>query len=274
MFKALDENNNSVLIENAVQGGKYFCPSCGEQVIIKAKISLAIKAHFSHKKGTDCDDFTHDMSEWHFNWQRQFPEECREVVVENEKEKHRADVLIKNVVIEFQHSPITADEITRRNNFYMSCGYKVIWVFDAEGKIKNEFEETLDPAKCRDNDLCWKRAKQQFSAPINPNVSVFIEYKTELSIPSLNGQKMDILLLLKTVDPKYFSFYTTQIGDKYFYLTPRNLVREFNDSITDVEPVSQIVNAAINYKRQIQKLNSQRKVVYVPIYRGRKYRRF
>ena len=48
-----------------------------------------------------------------------------------------ADVLINGYVIEFQHSPISRDEIKERNEFYTNCGYKVIWVFDANDKIKN-----------------------------------------------------------------------------------------------------------------------------------------
>ena len=89
MFIALDSNKNRVSIENAEKGVQYFCPICGEPLIIRAKDSVAVKPHFAHKKGTDCDDFSHDMSEWHLNWQRQFPEECREVVVENNGKKQK-----------------------------------------------------------------------------------------------------------------------------------------------------------------------------------------
>ena len=47
---------------------------------------------------------------------------------------------MNNTVIEFQHSPIAAEEIAERNRFYTECGHKVVWVFDAEGKIKNKNE--------------------------------------------------------------------------------------------------------------------------------------
>lgn len=276
MFIALDSNKNRVSIENAEKGVQYFCPICGEPLIIRAKDSVAVKPHFAHKKGTDCDDFSHDMSEWHLNWQRQFPEECREVVVENQEEKHRADVLVNKTVIEFQHSPISAEEIARRNKFYISCGYKMIWVFDAENQIKNQYDETLDPARCREFDLCWKRAKQQFSIPMDSSVSVFIHYKTKLSIPELKGQQIDILLLLKGVEPKDIRYYSTQVGTKYYYLTPRNLVKEFITSLDEnTAPVSLIVNEAIKYQRQVQQqINARQRVVYVPIRGGRGRRRF
>ena len=275
MFIALDIDKNRISVENAQKGVQYFCPVCGEPLIIRAKDSITIKTHFAHKKGADCDDYSHDMSEWHLNWQRQFPEECREVVVENGDEKHRADVLVNKTVIEFQHSPITAEEIARRNKFYTSCGYKMIWIFDAENQIKNQYEETLDPAKCREFYLCWKRAKQQFSVPMQPDVSVFIHYKSELSVSALNGQRIDILLLLRNIEPKDIRYFSTQIGNKYYYLTPKNLVRDFVDLKDDTIPASAIISEAIKYQKQIQQqMNSQRRVVYVPLRGGRGRRRF
>lgn len=271
MFIALDDNNERISIENAHKSGKYFCPACGEPLFVRAKDSIAVKAHFAHKKGTDCDDFTHDMSEWHLNWQRQFPEECREVVVENGEEKHRADVLIKNTVIEFQHSPITANEIARRNNFYLSCGYRMIWVFDAENQIKNQYEDTLDPVKCREFDLCWKRAKQQFSAPMDNRVVVFIQYKTPVSIPELNGEAVDVMLLLKGVEPKDIRFLSTQINNKYYYLQPRSLVKQFNENAGEgVMPADAIINAANEYQKNLQQCDSRVMYVRVPIRRGRR----
>ena len=283
MFIALNENKQRVNIDNAIKGGKYFCPACGEQLIVKAKDSMAIKAHFAHKKGTDCDDFTHDMSEWHLNWQKQFPEKCREVVVENSKEKHRADVLIKNTVIEFQHSPISADEIARRNDFYLSCGYQMVWVFDADGQIKNEYGESIDPAKCRENDFVWKRAKQQFSKPMDSRVTVYIHYKTELSVPELAGKQIGILLLLTSIDPKDITYFRTiigfnengQINEKYFYILPANFVKQYYDSFDDKTiPVGTYISESKKYKKQIQEwIDSQKRTIQIPFLqrRGRRF---
>ena len=250
MFIALDENKNRISIENVREEKRYYCPICGKQLIIRAKNSVAIKTHFSHKKGTDCDNFSHDMSEWHLNWQKQFPEKCREVVVSNGEEKHRADVLINGSVIEFQHSPITAEEIARRNRFYTSCGFKVVWVFDANNNIKNEYGETLDPAKCGEFDLCWKRAKRQFVVPMGPSVSVFIQYKTELSVKGLEGKQVDILLLLRSIEPKYIKYFSTKIGSRYYYLTPSNFVKEFVDFDKETLRVSSIIGEANKYQKQ------------------------
>ena len=108
MFIALNKNNKRVSIDNANINEQYFCPVCGATLTIKAVDSLAIKKHFAHKKGIICyDDFTNDMSDWHLTWQNRFPEQYREVVIEKDGEKHRADICINNTIIEFQHSNIS-----------------------------------------------------------------------------------------------------------------------------------------------------------------------
>ena len=170
-----------------------------------------------------CDDWDHDMSEWHFSWQEKFPEECREVVVEYNGVKHRADILINNTVIEFQHSPITAEEIKRRNDFYIACGYNVVWVFDATNQIKNRAGGAIDPMQCRDNDLCWKRAKRQFvQGIISSKVKVFLQYKTCISNSNVPNQEFDIMLLLQKITPKDFTFYKT--------ITPDIFLKQYRQS--------------------------------------------
>ncbi len=217
MFFAHDENKNRISIEKAEKGKNYFCPICEEKVIVRAKDSLAMKAHFAHQKGTECfDNWKHDMSEWHYNWQCLFPENCREVVVEKDGKKHRADVLINNHVIEFQHSPITAKEISERNNFYLGCNHKVVWVFDGNGKIEHRYEKdhTIDPALCKCDELQWKRARREFSEPMPKDVEVFVEYKIETTTNTEStieqDQKTEILLYLEQIGSKFFTFHPKQ----------------------------------------------------------------
>lgn len=152
------------------------------------------------------------MSEWHRAWQNCFPKECREVVVQSDGVKHIADVLInKKTVIEFQHSPITAEEIAERNRFYTECGYKVVWVFDADGKIrnKNKSVDTIDPILCAETDLCWERPKREFSIKMPDNVTIFLQYKTSIFGGKNSDEKFDVLLLLEQVDSRQFKFYKT-----------------------------------------------------------------
>ncbi len=248
MFVANDQEGKRITIEDAVQGGAYFCPVCGGALIVKAKESEAVKEHFAHKSRRLCDSWNYDMSEWHRTWQRFFPEECQEVVVQNGEEKHRADVLINNTVIEFQHSPISAEEIADRNRFYISCGYNVVWVFDAEGKIKNEFEDTLDPCLCRETDLCWKRARREFSLKIPKDVTVYLHYRTSISNSQYAGKEFDILLLLKDVSSKQIVFYDTSIINnnqkECFYIFKWIFLQEYGVSFAENIPsVSDIIQA-------------------------------
>lgn len=230
MFIAFNSNGERISIENAIKNDEYFCPICGEPLIIRATNSFAVKTHFAHKRGTVCyDDWTHDMSEWHLSWQKQFPEQYREVIIEKNGVKHRADVCINNTVIEFQHSPITGEEIAKRNEFYLSCGYQVVWVFDATDKIKNSIEDSIDPMKCRNDDLCWKRPKQQFSIQIPPQVKVYLQYKTFVSNGKYSNQEFDIMILLTKISPKDFTFYQTIP----YYILPNNFLKEYGIVLND-----------------------------------------
>lgn len=128
MFTALDKDGKKIAVEDAKKGEEYFCQICSGKLRIKdGQINAK---HFAHISLQDCDDFTSDMSEWHREWQAQFPLKNREVVIEYEGEKHRADVLACGYVIEFQHSHISCEEFNRRNEFYTKAGKKVVWVFD------------------------------------------------------------------------------------------------------------------------------------------------
>lgn len=239
MFVAKDKEGNRVTIEEAARGGEYFCPLCGDRVIVKAKESEAVSEHFAHKNKVECDSWrsvANVMSEWHRAWQNCFPKECREVVVQSGGVKHIADVLINNdTVIEFQHSPITAEEIAERNRFYTECGYKVVWVFDADGKIKNKNKsvDTIDPILCAETDLCWKRPKREFSIKMPENVTIYLQYRTSISNSQYSGQESDILLLVKSVDTKQIVFYETSFIDYganqkvYWYINKDNFLKEY-----------------------------------------------
>lgn len=149
-------NNKRVYSDEAIiEYGKqqeYTCPCCNEKVILKAG-SVKIP-YFSHLKGSDCsEEYDNKMSEWHMHCQSLFPKEYREVIITrlikdlvdddekeyftDETETHIADICYKNYVIEFQHSPMSADTFFERTDFYTRAGYKVIWVFDWSKKKEN-----------------------------------------------------------------------------------------------------------------------------------------
>ena len=259
MYIALDFNKKRVSIENSSRECEYFCPICGEKLIIRAIDSKSVRKHFAHKRNTICfDDFTHDMSEWHYNWQLKFPEDTREIVVEKNGIKHRADILINNTVIEFQHSPITSDEIKKRNEFYLACGYNMVWVFDANDKIKNEFGKSINPLECSNYDLVWKRKKSQFYDIMPNGVLVFLDYKISFVYTNREYNNIDVLILLKNVDEKFINFYDTT-PNLIFHC---NFLKQFGVSKEKVLSISEIFEKHKEYESIIKQQKRSQIVIF------------
>lgn len=175
---ALNLNNERVHASCADKDQDYICPLCRKKVVLRrGEINVV---HFAHQSKCD-DNWKYDMSEWHSEWQQQFPKRNQEVVVDINGEKHRADVIACGYVIEFQHSPITADEFDERNKFYLSNGKKVIWIFD----LSDEFEASRircneEWSRTDDNGgkYSWrypKRFLQNYLPQRDKNIIVFFQ---------------------------------------------------------------------------------------------------
>ena len=125
--------NNSVFCESDL-----VCPCCKGKVVLKN--GSIRKAHFAHKN-KDCGYFDYKgMSKWHRDWQSLFPQEQQEVRYKSKStgEIHIADTVnAKDVVIEFQNSPIDIEEKLKRDTFYR----KIVWVVNAE-KFRNKLNLT------------------------------------------------------------------------------------------------------------------------------------
>ena len=133
------QNNTKTSINNYTDG-TVTCPVCGSSLIAKRGDLNA--HHFAHKVKNDCDSLYKPMSDWHKEWQDKFKPEYQEVIVEAEGKKHIADIKIGNLVIEFQHSPISLKDIESRNSTHKALGNKVVWLFDYRHKHYNFKVET------------------------------------------------------------------------------------------------------------------------------------
>lgn len=135
---------------------KAICPSCNSEVISKCG---DIKVwHWSHKSSFDCDDFSEPESEWHLNWKNYFPKEWQEVCIKKCKysheciessncqlTKHRADIKTKEgLVIELQNSPLSSEDIIKRENFYKN----MIWILNGETLDKGLQLKPLKRSRC------------------------------------------------------------------------------------------------------------------------------
>ena len=109
------------------KGARGICEVCGSEMI--AKICKDKIDHWAHKNKQECDRWWENETPWHRKWKNCFDETWQEVVHkdENTGEIHKADVTTPfGWTIEFQHSAITDEERSSRNNFYK----KIVWVVD------------------------------------------------------------------------------------------------------------------------------------------------
>jgi len=176
---ALNQSNDRVHAIDAAKQDEYYCPLCHKKVVLrKGQVNID---HFAHQ--SKCDDtWNYDMSVWHSEWQQQFPKRNQEVVVEFNGEKHRADVMACGYVIEFQHSPITADEFNVRNQFYLNYGKKVIWIFDLSDEFKSGRISCYEEWSSNNDNggkFKWKYSKrflQSYLPQDNKDIIVFFQF--------------------------------------------------------------------------------------------------
>ena len=156
---ALDKEQKRISIQDAVQGDTFFCPVCLEKMFVKSGTERA--RHFSHFPNCECNDSwngQYDMSDWHYEWQNQFPSENQEVVVQCDDIRHRADVLTDRTVVEFQHSPLSSGKFNDRNVFYHgNIGYKVVWLYDMR---KDYVQELI--TESTENQFTWSKPRSTF----------------------------------------------------------------------------------------------------------------
>ena len=136
MYYALNNKGKRICSVEADKNEDYFCPICNENVILRRGDHNA--PHFAHIKESDCLDTWNDDS-------------------------HRADILVNNTVIEFQHSNISSEEFEERNAFYISCGFHVVWLFD----IADRFEsDRITMSDTHSNEYRWKWGSSLFNNSI------------------------------------------------------------------------------------------------------------
>lgn len=119
-------DDNGTRIKPSFSGQKAKCPLC--KGILIGKCGKIYVRHWQHHHDRDCDPWQEHETEWHRKWKAKFPEDWQEVIIENEGEKHIADIKTPDgFVIEFQNSSISTSTIRIREDFYEG----MIWVVNA-----------------------------------------------------------------------------------------------------------------------------------------------
>lgn len=91
--------------------------------------------HWKHISSANCDSWFEPETEWHREWKSMFPSEWQETIMEKEGIKHIADIYNprKELIIEFQNSPMSIDVLQKRETFYD----RMIWVVNVAPYFKN-----------------------------------------------------------------------------------------------------------------------------------------
>ena len=221
MFVALNKDKRRVHISSTLDNEKYYCPICGEE--LRTRQGTTNAHHFAHKNNSNClerDGWHYDMSDWHYDWQNQFPVDNQEIVFTKNNKTHRADVFINNTVIEFQHSPITEAEFNDRNDFYKSLGHKVIWIFD----VIDRDIEYLNDSNNDERLISWKNPIR-FLKKLDCNDSsldVFLQMKEGIWYRQPNYkdikdfQQLDIEGNIIKISDNQFDGLSTFISDDFY----------------------------------------------------------
>lgn len=140
------------------RGESFRCPSCKQQVLLK--IGTEKIPHFAHVKKTVCDSFSEGESLYHmkgklqlFDW---FVGQSYTPTLEPyfSHLKQRPDLYVeinkKQYMIEYQCATIEKDLFQRRNQNYLSHGYKPLWILGGKRlKRKSQNRFSLPSFDCQ-----------------------------------------------------------------------------------------------------------------------------
>lgn len=154
----IDLTGSRVHINN-YDGQELFCQGCGGKLTaVKGAINTH---HYRHLNGCECS--YGGKTSAHLNFQLAFPDNCVEYVLyDSNGEKHIADVKYNNTIIEYQHSPISIEEVVKRTNFY-TLEHELYWVFDRRS-LFNKLGIEVHPLGGKDFELeyDYKRFKVDY----------------------------------------------------------------------------------------------------------------
>ncbi|WP_417559021.1 hypothetical protein [Mesoflavibacter zeaxanthinifaciens] len=202
------------------------CPNCGKQV--RSYCGNQIINHWKHIKLNECDTWYERETEWHREWKNHFDIEYQEVIRFDNKtnEKHIADVYNskKDVVLEFQHSPINTDEIQARELFYN----RMIWIIDLTSIKKNlEFinkKFKIETVLNRMSHNLPKDFKVSEEFKMSESQNKVSEYLDRMGISSINTKESHYLSELEKK-------YTTLCNRKdHFLMTWKHLHKRWDFS--------------------------------------------
>ncbi len=175
--------------------GRARCEVCDSEVIAKCGVYYA--DHWAHKARRECDLWWETETEWHRQWKEKFPENWREIVIKRNDIMHRADVLTdKEVVIEFQNSPISLQELQAREAFYK----RMLWVVNAES-FKDRFRiisKVESETKKIDRDIEMATSRYDYELRMEIKKGLVDLNDLELEIENLEERVQSVKYVLES----------------------------------------------------------------------------
>lgn len=154
------------------------CPVCEREMI--AKCGEIRVHHWAHRGRKVCDHWWETETEWHRTWKNRFEIGWHENIRHAENgEKHIADIRTPHeLVIEFQHSAIKAEERAAREGFYGN----MVWVVDGTRLQRDfpRFEEGRPFFGKTSHEAIFLLQRPEAVLPrqwISSSVPVFFDYK-------------------------------------------------------------------------------------------------
>ena len=175
----------------ATLGAEGKCPFCNS--IVRAYCGNIKAHHWKHEVTSNCDPWFESETQWHLDWKNCFNVSQQEYIFTDSstKEKHIADVYNEHLklVIEFQHSPISIEEVISRETFYQ----KMLWVVDLSSINQNIIIHQ------NSHENFEKIIFQKWSKDYDEKSDIFLkkEYKENLGANSENEY-------LENLSDKYF----------------------------------------------------------------------
>jgi competence CoiA-like predicted nuclease len=170
MLLAYNSQGDKIKAKNGTRNNKYFCPICGEEVILKK--GLIKIPHYAHKPDNTCKwDFWEPESDRHREMKQIIMDNifsinnCTFAEYEYSFDKYIADVYFEipynnttfKVAVECQCSDKTLEDFIEKNNYYTEMGVSVLWVFNfPKNWVKNN--TTLNDT-IRVSSMMWEAHK-------------------------------------------------------------------------------------------------------------------
>lgn len=160
------------------------CAHCGAEMI--AKCGRVKVWHWAHKTCEVCDPWWENETEWHRAWKNHFPAEWQEIshIDPISGERHIADVKTPHsLVVEFQNSPMSFEELSSREHFYGN----MIWIVNGlrSDLDRSFFSMGLSRSPLQTNPLAyaihWLSRSRLFHNWSQAKAKVFIDFGDEVN---------------------------------------------------------------------------------------------